>query len=103
MIGAWFSYYSPILVAAIAGLLYGYSFLLQHHSWMRGGYTLRGRVISVSFFVARFTILLGAIKYLLRSALIPSILGVVLFIAIFWLVIMRVKVTNHERHWDTRE
>ena len=102
MIISWLIYLSPIAVCVVSGLLYGYSFLLQQQSWVSGGYTLRGRIVSVSFFVARLVILLGTMKYLLRSEVIPSILGAVVFIALFWQVILRAKVSHNERNRHRR-
>ncbi len=102
MIISWIVYLSPIALCTIAGLLYGYSFLLQQQSWVSGGYTLRGRLVQISFFIARIVILFGTAKYLLRSELIPSILGIVVFIALFWQVILRVKVSHNERNWHRR-
>ena len=103
MIISWLIYLSPIAVCIVSGLLYGYSFLLQQQSWVSGGYSLRGRLVQISFFISRIVILFGMAKYLLRSEVIPSILGVIVFIALFWLVILRVKVSYNERNWHRRD
>ena len=66
------------------------------------GDTIMGRLSRIGFFIIRMLILFGMAKYLLRSELIPSILGIILFVVIFWLVILRVKVFNHDWIWPTR-
>ena len=102
MIISWSIYLLPIVVSAISGLLYGYSFLLQQQSWLSSGYTLRGRIVQVSFFIARILILFGMAKYLLRSEVIPSILGVIVFIVLFWQVVLGAKGSPNERNWHRR-
>ena len=103
MIISWIIYLSPSAVCVVSGLLYGYSFLLQQQNWVSGGYSFRGRMVQISFFISRIIILLGTGKYLLRSEVIPSILGVVVFVALFWLVILRAKVSHNERNWHRRD
>lgn len=102
LITSWLSYLSPVLVGGVAGLLYGYSFLLQQRRAFGGDHSLSGRLSKVGFFLFRIVILFYAVKYLLRSELIPSILGIIVFMVIFWLIILRVKVFPYEWNWPNR-
>ncbi len=92
----WIEYFAPIGVGLVAGLLYGVLFLLQQSSWVDAMRYRVGRMSRLVFFIMRVVILFYTARYLLRSELIPSILGAMVFIVVFWLEILIVKGFLHE-------
>ena len=102
MITNWLVYFAPIGVGLVAGLLYGVLFLLQQSPWFDTMRSRVGRTSRLVFFVMRIVILFYTARYLLRSELIPSILGAMVFIVVFWLLILSVKVFFHEWIWPVR-
>ena len=87
----------PILVGISAGLCYGGSFILQQKNLLFDSKNLLDRLPQLVFFLIRIGILFYAGSYLLRSALIPSILGSIAFFGMFWLVILMTRFRFHER------
>ena len=96
MIINWLGYFAPIGVGLVAGLIYSGLFLLQQSTWVGDMRSRVGMMSRLLFFIMRIAILLYIARYLLRSELIPSILGAMVFIIVFWLVILSVKVFLHE-------
>ncbi len=80
-----------------AGILYGYSFILQHKGIAFGISAQNNWKHSVAFFFMRVGILFFIGRYLLQTPLIPSILGSIGFFSMFWLIILQVKAKSHEQ------
>ncbi len=87
----------PVLVGAGAGIAYGCSFVLQQKPIFFARIKPPQRIQQIGFFLARILILFCAGQYLLRSAMIPSILGSIAFFSMFWLVILVVRAQTYER------
>ncbi len=87
---------APIFVGLISGIAYGSSFLLQHRG-IFSATPLRNTVRRIGFFGARIAIIFLAGQYLLRSALIPSILGSMAFFSMFWIMVLTVRAHLYER------
>ena len=84
----------PVITGIIAGLLYGYSFVLQQRSIFFQANSTR----AISFFIARIMIALVTGSYLLQSPQIPSILGLLGFTIIFWAILLTTKAKLYEGH-----
>jgi len=85
-------YYLPLIVAPIAGIVYGYSFAIQQRSIFLSGVAQK----SLICFFIRILILAFVIPYLLQSPAIPSILGIILFAIMFWVIILTTKARRNE-------
>lgn len=83
-------------IGGIAGLLYGGSFLLQHKEIVQT-IPRNSRAQTIAFFICRIGILFFLGKYLLRAALIVSIMTLISFFGMFWLTILYVKAKSYER------
>jgi hypothetical protein len=91
------SYYAvPILVGCSTGFAYGLSFIWQHKG-LFGIKAIQNRAQMIAFFFIRIGLLLYAGNYMLQAPLIPSILGSMGFLIVFWLIIMQVKANLYER------
>lgn len=88
----------PFALAAIAGIVYGISFLLQHRALLWGTSLQASRAQAVGFFLLRILILWALGTYLLRIPTIHFILATILFFGAFWLTILFAKATSHERN-----
>ncbi len=84
----------PMLIGIGAGILYGYSFVIQQRSMFFQSNQTR----AASFFIVRILIMSFVGSYLLRSPVIPSILGVLGFVVIFWSVLLIKKANLYEEH-----
>ena len=82
----------PVAIGIGAGLIYGYSFVMQQRSIFFHEHKSYANV----FLMARIIIISLLGSYLLRSPLIPSILGLVGFIVIFWTIILIQKASLYE-------
>lgn len=87
---------APIFIGLISGLAYGSSFFLQHKG-IFSATTSQNKVGQIGFFCIRIAIIFLAGQYVLRSALIPSILGSMAFFSMFWIVILTIKAQLYER------
>ncbi len=92
-----FEHIVPVLIGAVAGIAYGCSFILQQRTIFFTHIKPTQRIQQIGFFLARILILFCAGHYLLRSAMIPSILGSIAFFSMFWLVILVVRAQTYER------
>lgn len=84
-------------ISAFAGIVYGCSFVLQQRSIFSATNASIHRLQQIGFFLARIIVLCLTGQYLLRSTLIPSILGSITFFSMFWLVILAVRAQTYER------
>jgi hypothetical protein len=92
-----FEHIVPVLIGAVAGIAYGCFFVLQQRTIFFARIHPTQRTQQIGFFLARILILLCAGRYLLRSAMIPSILGTIAFFSMFWLVILVIRAQTYER------
>ncbi len=92
-----FTRITPLIIGACSGILYGCSFLFQQRGIFFAQTTSRSRIQQLVFFLVRILILIGTGHYLLRSAVIPSILSSIAFFGMFWFVIIVVKAQLYER------
>jgi hypothetical protein len=87
-----------IIVSALAGIIYGYSFASQQGSiFSSSDSKMSAQLRSLLFFIMRIATLALLFRYLLRMPKISSILILSPFLIAFWLVIMSMKVIRHER------
>lgn len=84
-------------ISACAGLVYGCSFVLQQRSIFNPTHATTHRIKHISFFLARILVLCFTGRYLLRSAVIPSILGAITFFSMFWVILLAVRAYAYER------
>lgn len=87
----------PFLFAAVGGMLYGISFLLQHRALLMGKSIQTNRAQAVGFFLLRILILWALGSYLLRMPALHFILASIVFFGIFWLTILFAKAKSYER------
>jgi hypothetical protein len=73
-----------MITCALAGLVYGYSFVLQQRSVFLKPNSAR----AITFFIIRLLTGIAMGSYLLQSPMIPSILGLLTFTIIFWAIIL---------------
>ena len=92
-----FAYIVPVLIGIGAGLAYGCFFALQQKTIFFANIKSTQRFQQIGFFLARILLLIGAGYYLLRSSMIPSILGSIAFFSMFWLVILVLRAQTYER------
>ena len=90
-------YLMPATLCGLAGLLYGCSFVLQQKSIFLSQNAGTQRLKQLGYFGIRLLILGYTGYYLLRLDLLPSILGLVLFLSMFWLIILMARARIHER------
>ena len=86
-----------VLISACAGIVYGCSFVLQQRGILSTSTLAPSRLQQFVFFLARILTLVLTGYYLLRSPMIPSILGSITFFSMFWLVILAVRTRAYER------
>lgn len=84
----------PVITGIIAGLFYGYSFVLQQRSI----FFYANQTRATAFFIARVIIMVIAGSYLLQSPKIPSILGLLGFTIVFWAILLTTKAKLYEGH-----
>ena len=85
-----------IFVGCMAGAVYSCSFILQHKG-LFGIKTTQNTAHSIAFFIIRLGIILLVGKYLLQAPVLPSILGLIGFLSVFWLIILQIKAKSYER------
>lgn len=93
----WYSaaLFTPLIVALVSGAAYAFSFLLQHRAILSPS-SKHTRAQQIGFFAIRIVINALLLSYLLRLALIPSILGFILFCGTFWVVLLLTKARINE-------
>lgn len=91
-----FNSFTLIGVTALAGLLYGFIFLLQQKNLFSSS-AYSNRLQQIGYFILRLVLLVFIGHYLLRSAFIPSILGTITFFGMFWLMVIMIKARIYER------
>lgn len=90
-------FFQLVLISACAGIVYGCSFVLQQRGILSTSALQPSRLQQIGFFLARILILGVTGQYLLRSPMIPSILGSITFFSMFWLVLLAVRTQTYER------
>ena len=86
----------PVFISSILGFIYGCTFLLQHKKTLFAK-THNTRAHGIAFFIIRIGILFGVGNYLLRTPLIPSIISIISFFAVFWVIIFQAKAKVYEQ------
>lgn len=92
-----FARITPLIIGACGGMVYGCSFLFQQRGIFFADNSRRSHMQQLIFFLVRMIILISIGQYLLRSAIIPSILSSIAFFGMFWFVIIVVKAQLYER------
>ncbi len=86
-----------LFISASAGLVYGCSFVLQQRSIFNPTHAAAQRIKQIGFFLTRIVVLCFTGRYLLRSTIIPSILGAITFFSMFWVILLAVRAYAYER------